>query len=441
MSVSVDAARSDSERQLLGASAVIYGGGALATIAVAITDWLLTVPGYSAGGLILLASISLVASLMFAILWRFDVRMAPWVYFVCALAGVAVITTGQVLYTAPPSLGPMLLLYPTLIAYGFLPRLLSIILMGWTGLALAFIFWTQDGWDPPITYWLFVAIATATATLLVAQLVERAEVQTRRANVANDRLRTLNTTLEERVAEQVMEVERLGRLRRFLSAPVAEQLLAAGEAEQDDWLQPHRAKIAALFCDLRGFTRFSVAAEPEDVTDVLAVFHREMGVLAERHSATVGGYSGDGVLLYFNDPVPSEDPAGSAIRLAQDFAAAIETAAEEWRTAGFDVGWGIGIAFGWATLAVIGSDSRRDYTPLGSVVNLAARLSDVASHREILMDRKTFAATDAARSAVDAGQYDLKGFAEPVQVYRIGPQSYRPVETSEQDSMDVDARK
>jgi class 3 adenylate cyclase len=422
----IDAARSDSERQLLGAAAVIYAGGALAVLAVAFVDWRSPIPGYSAGGLTILASSALVVAGLFALMWRLDLRMAPWAYFALAFCGVAVITFGQVRFTAPPSFGPMLLLLGFLVAYAFLPRVLSIVLMVCTGIALGIIFWTQPGWDPPIAYWLFVAILAVAVTIVVAQLVERAEVQTRRANAANDELRSLNATLEERVAEQVNEVQRLSRLRRFLSAPVAEQLLAAGEVGEEDWLQPHRAKIAALFCDLRGFTRFAVAAEPEDVTDVLAAFHQEMGVLAERHAATVGGYSGDGVLLYFNDPVPSEDPAGSAIRLALEFAQSIESAAQEWRGEGFNVGWGIGIAYGWATMAVVGSNSRRDYTPLGSVVNLAARLSDVASHGEVLMDRKTFAATDTAKSAEDAGVYDLKGFAEPVQLYRIRTQADAP---------------
>ena len=230
---------------------------------------------------------------------------------------------------------------------------------------------------PPIGYWLFVAILTVTVTIVVAQLVERAEVQTRLANVANNQLRALNATLEERVAEQVTEVERLGRLRRFLSAPVAEAVLSS---HGTDILAPHRREIAVMFCDLRGFTAFTKRVEPEDVIEVLDAYYAAAGEQITLFQATLGSFEGDGLMAYLNDPNPCEAPAKRILEMGVAIADAIDELTPAWRSRGFDLSYGIGMAFGHATLGAVGYDGRSDYAALGTVVNLGARLCTQPAH-------------------------------------------------------------
>ena len=225
-----------------------------------------------------------------------------------------------------------------------------------------------------------------------------------------------NATLEARVQACVAEIEGLGRLKRFFSAPVAEAIVSEGEASL---LAPHRRDICAAFLDLRGFTAFTDRAEPEDVMSVLGDFHAAMGPVIDAYRGTVPHFAGDGVLVFFNDPLPSEDPCGDAARMALAMQERFVPLAARWRKLGHDLGLGIGIARGYATLGAVGYEGRVDYSAIGSVVNLAARLCGEAAGGQTLVDRKAAAALED-RFALDAlAPLTLKGFEKPVAAFRL----------------------
>jgi class 3 adenylate cyclase len=231
-----------------------------------------------------------------------------------------------------------------------------------------------------------------------------------------DELAQWNAKLEVRVQACVAEIEGLGRLKRFFSAPVAQAIVSGGEAAL---LAPHRRDICAAFLDLRGFTAFTDRAEPEDVMSVLAEFHGAMGPLIDAHRGTVPHFAGDGVLVFFNDPLPSDDPCGDAARMALALQEHFVPLAARWRKLGHDLGLGIGIARGYATLGAVGYEGRVDYSAIGSVVNLAARLCGEAAGGQTLVDRKAAAALED-RFALDAlAPLTLKGFEKPVAAFRL----------------------
>lgn len=225
-----------------------------------------------------------------------------------------------------------------------------------------------------------------------------------------------NATLEERVTEQVNELDRLARLRRFLSPQVADLVLSAGE----DWLfDTHRKEIAVVFCDLRGFTTFARVAEPEEVMSVLAEFHEAVGAVVRRYEATVGSFFGDGLMAFFNDPVPCPNPAARGVAMALDVRPAVEGLSATWRDHGHDLGVGIGVSLGYATLGVMGFEGCIEYGPIGTVVNLASRLCGEAAPGEILVGHAARAATEEIVDYEPVGPLALKGFAEPVPVWRV----------------------
>jgi class 3 adenylate cyclase/putative methionine-R-sulfoxide reductase with GAF domain len=203
------------------------------------------------------------------------------------------------------------------------------------------------------------------------------ELRQRTVEVSN-----LNRQLEQRVADQVGEIERMGRLRRFLPPQVADLIVASGTEKQ---LESHRREITALFCDLRGFTGFSESSDPEDVMALLAEYHAAIGEIIINYSGTLERYAGDGVMVIFNDPVPVENPALQAVLMALDMRNAIGGLIEKWRDLGHDLGFGIGIAHGFATLGTIGFEGRRDYAAIGTVSNVASRLCDEAKPGQILI--------------------------------------------------------
>jgi len=192
----------------------------------------------------------------------------------------------------------------------------------------------------------------------------------------------LNQQLEQRVSDQVGEIERMGRLRRFLPPQVADLIVASGAEKQ---LESHRREMTALFCDLRGFTGFSESSDPEDVMALLADYHAAIGTIINKYSGTLERYAGDGVMVIFNDPVPVENPALQAVLMALEMRTAIEALMERWRLLGHDIGFGIGIAHGFATLGTIGFEGRRDYAAIGTVSNVASRLCDEAKPGQILI--------------------------------------------------------
>jgi adenylate cyclase len=220
-----------------------------------------------------------------------------------------------------------------------------------------------------------------------------------------------NRTLESRVREQVAELESLARLRRYLSPQIAELVLAAPD---ETLLKSHRREVAVLFCDLRGFTAFSEEVEPEDVMAALAEFHDAVGPLINSFAATVGGFSGDGLMVFFNDPLPCPDPAERAVRLGVAMREHMRPVSERWKELGHDLGFAVGIALGYATLGEVGFEGRYDYTAHGSVANLASRLCDAAESEQILVSPPVNAAVDRLVEAEPAGDLDLKGFNKPV---------------------------
>ncbi|MHB8463790.1 MAG: adenylate/guanylate cyclase domain-containing protein [Acidimicrobiales bacterium] len=232
---------------------------------------------------------------------------------------------------------------------------------------------------------------------------------------AHRQLADLNQNLEERVAAQVAEIGALSGLRRFLSPQVAEALLTAGD---ESILQPHRRQIAVFFCDLRGFTTFTGGAEPEEVVEALDAYYKIVGDVLRRHDATVGTFAGDGIMAYLNDPVPCDDPAGTAVTMAIELREPMAAFVDTWKRRGHDLGYGVGITYGYATLGSIGFEGRYDYTALGSVVNLAARLCGEAASGEVLVDARTSDAL-GLRFETLAREVTVRGFASPVTAFRV----------------------
>jgi adenylate cyclase len=234
----------------------------------------------------------------------------------------------------------------------------------------------------------------------------------------------LNQQLEQRVADQVGEIERMGRLRRFLPPQVADLIVASGTEKQ---LESHRREITALFCDLRGFTGFSESSDPEDVMALLAEYHAAIGTIINKYSGTLERYAGDGVMVIFNDPVPVENPALQAVLMALDMRTAIGGMIETWRDLGHDLGFGIGIAHGFATLGTIGFEGRFDYAAIGTVSNVASRLCDEAKPGQILISPRVRQAVDKVVTVEPVGEFTLKGIRRPMIAYNVqGPLNSKP---------------
>jgi adenylate cyclase len=225
-----------------------------------------------------------------------------------------------------------------------------------------------------------------------------------------------NRTLERRVQEQVAQVERLGRLKRFFSPQLAELIVGGGT---EDPLRTHRREITVVFLDLRGFTAFAETAEPEEVMGVLREYHAAMGRLIVDHEGTLERFTGDGLMIFFNDPVPVPNPAERAIRMAVEMRAGVERLAAGWRKRGWDLSLGVGIAEGYATIGAIGFEGRWDYGAIGTVTNLAARLCGEAQAGQILVPRRLLGSIEDLVEAEPVGALTLKGFARPISAYNL----------------------
>ncbi len=224
-----------------------------------------------------------------------------------------------------------------------------------------------------------------------------------------------NRVLEGRVRDQVEEIERVGRLRRFLSPQIAELVLS-----EESLLQPHRREISVVFCDLRGFTTFSETAEPEESLAVLRDYHQAVGAAVFRHEGTLEHFAGDGVMIWFNDPIPQEDHALRAVRMAVAVRERMAEHFEKWQKhGGHKIGFGAGIAMGHATLGRIGFEGRYDYGAVGNVTNLAQRLSAEAKAGQILVSQRVFAAVEHAVELAPLGDLALKGYSRPTPTYAV----------------------
>ena len=225
-----------------------------------------------------------------------------------------------------------------------------------------------------------------------------------------------NETLEKRVAEQVEELDRMARLRRFLSPQLADLLVIKGD---ETVLETHRRDIAVLFVDLSGFTAFSETSEPEDVMTVLREFHQELGLLVREFEATVGFFAGDGLMVFWNDPMPCPEPTDRAVRMAVALRERFVPLTAAWRKRGHDLGFSVGVASGYATLGEIGFEGRYEYGVIGSVVNLAARLCDHAERDQILISARAKLAVEDIADIEEVGDVLLKGFHAPVPAFNV----------------------
>ena len=229
-------------------------------------------------------------------------------------------------------------------------------------------------------------------------------------------LAELNRTLEQRVQEQVGELERLRRLRRFLSPQLADAVVSSGD---ETILRSHRRQVAMLFADLRGWTSFVDAVEPEELMRVLGEFHGAIGRLVKRFDATVGFLEGDGVQLFFNDPIEIPDAALRAVRTGCALREEMDLLMPVWSKRGYDLDFGVGIALGYATCGEVGFEGRSDYAAIGAVTNLAARLADEAQGGQVLIAQRLYAEVEQDIEVEPAGKFALKGFRRPVAAFDV----------------------
>jgi class 3 adenylate cyclase len=231
-----------------------------------------------------------------------------------------------------------------------------------------------------------------------------------------DQVAELNRGLEARVAEQVEELGRVGRLKRFLAPQLAELIVSQGD---EKILQSHRREIVVVFCDLRGYTAFAEAAEPEEVLDFLREYHGALGPLVSQFEGTLDQFSGDGIMVFFNDPVPIPDPAERAVKMAVAMREAASSLIAAWRERGRELGFGVGIAQGYATLGQIGFSERFGYTAIGTVCNVAARLCGHAKDGQILLSQRVNVALKGSVATEQLGALVLKGLTQPVVAYNV----------------------
>ena len=260
-------------------------------------------------------------------------------------------------------------------------------------------------------------MARVRSLLRAKELHDQVREQAARLKEQAGQLTEWNARLEERVSEQKTKLERVDRLQRFLPPQIAE-LIASSETLEAA-LQSHRRLITVLFCDLRGFTTFTDTSDPEEVMGVLREYHECVGRLVQHYEGTLERFLGDGVMIVFNDPIPCADHCERAVRLAIDMRDGVGALSAKWRTEGHNVGFGVGVATGYATMGLIGFDKRRDYTAIGRVTNMAARLCDRAKAGQIIVSQRTFTAVEDRVRSEPLGEASLKGFNNPAPIFAI----------------------
>jgi len=260
-------------------------------------------------------------------------------------------------------------------------------------------------------------MARVRSLLRLKELHDTGQHQATKLKEQTEQLSGWNRLLEERVAKQLVEIERIGRLQRFLAPQVA-QMIASSDSS-DSLLASHRREVTVVMCDLRGFTSFTEISEPEEVMAVLGEYHESLGELIFQYEGTLERFAGDGILIVFNDPIPCADHTERAVRLAVDMRDQVSKLATQWRGRGHDLGFGIGIAVGYATLGQVGFARRREYTAIGSVINLASRLCDEAKPGQIVISQRVLTAVEPWVEAAPLGEMNLKGFKRPMAAYEI----------------------
>jgi adenylate cyclase len=254
-------------------------------------------------------------------------------------------------------------------------------------------------------------VARVRSMLRIKELHDKVQAQ-------SEQLSGWNQLLEKRVAEQLAEIERISRLQRFLAPQVA-KMIASSDASEAQLASSHRREITVVFCDLRGFTSFTDSSEPEEVMEVLREYHESLGELIFRHEGTIERFLGDGIMIIFNDPLPCPEHTKRAVGLALDMREQVDRLAKEWRRKGHNLGLGIGIASGYATLGQIGFEHRREYSAIGGVTNLASRLCGEAQPSQIVISQRVFGSIEALVAAAHIGDLSLKGFNRPIAAYEI----------------------
>jgi adenylate cyclase len=252
-------------------------------------------------------------------------------------------------------------------------------------------------------------VARVRSMLRIKELHDRVEAQAAE-------LASWNRMLEQRVAEQVVQIERVSRLKRFLSPQIAELILSSSTYEP---LASHRRQVTIVFGDLRGFTAFAETAEPEEVMAVMREYHATLGSLVHEFEGTLERFVGDGIMVIFGDPIACPDPCERAVQMAVAMRGRLSELSSKWRHERHELGFGVGIAYGYATLGAIGFEGRSEYSAIGTVVNLAARLCAEARDGQILIDSKVRAALDGRATAEPAGELTLKGLRRPIAAYNV----------------------
>ena len=377
---------------------VLYAvtGFSLVQVAVAATDSISRPSAYVAEAVVTMAIGISVVVLSATLSDRLLARAYPALAYGLVFGATSLVSIGLVLAgTERWNAGACVYLIAPIYGFYVFARRVAVALVAVIGLQYAAVLAAADGVAAPASQWLFVMAVLVATAVLVARLVSR-----------SDELAAL---------QRAAHVAELRRLRRFLPPAVADAVLAAGGEQA---LQPHRRRIAVLFVDLRGFTRFSAAAEPEDVVELLRAYYDTVTSVLARHGATVGSFAGDGIMAYVGDPMPVHDPVAVAVDVTDRLRRPLDALLRRWRRQGFDLGYGIGIAYGHATLGLVGSAERCDYTALGSVVNLAARLCGEAAAGEVILDQRAHEALCDRRSD-EPRALMLKGFDRPVPAYRL----------------------
>ncbi len=259
-------------------------------------------------------------------------------------------------------------------------------------------------------------IARVKSMLRIKDLHDTVRDQAARLKEQSAQLEEWNRTLEQRVVDQCTELERVGRLKRFLSPQLAELVVSS---EDKGLLESHRKEITVVFCDLRGFTAFSETGEPEEVMGVLREYHEAMGTLIFRFEGTLERFAGDGLMVFFNDPLPCTDPAARAVKMAVAMRERVAELSAEWRKRSHVLDFGVGISQGYATLGKIGFEGRFDYAAIGTVTNLASRLCDEAQAAQILISQRVYAGVEELVDVEPLGELALKGLNRPVTAYNV----------------------
>lgn len=259
-------------------------------------------------------------------------------------------------------------------------------------------------------------VARVKSMLRIKDLHDTVRDQAARLEEQSTQLAEWNQTLEQRVVEQLAELKRVGRLKRFLSSQLVDVITSSGD---EGLLESHRREVTVVFLDLRGFTAFSDYAEPEEVIGFLRSYHTEMGKLIFQFEGTLEHFAGDGIMVFFNDPIPREDHTEKAVRMAMEMQARVRDLRHGWLKKSYDLDLGVGMAAGYATLGTIGFEGRMDYAAVGNVTILASRLSSEAKRGQILTDQKTLSKIEDLVETELLGEMQLKGFSRPTTVFNV----------------------